>query len=148
MRIDKLTTKFQQALGDAQSIAVGQDQQFIEPLHLLAALLDQEDGGSASLLSRAGVNVPRLREATKQAILRLPKVEGHGGEVQISRELNGLLNLSDKEAQKRGEQLIAPELFLLALAEDKDDAGRVFKENAGSTEASNQASKAVPGGES
>src|ERR1700704_6480986 len=67
MRIDKLTTKFQQALGDAQSVAVGQDNQFIEPLHLLAALLDQEDGTSASLLSRAGVNVPRLREATKQA---------------------------------------------------------------------------------
>src|SRR6266516_4652140 len=117
MRLDKLTTKFQQALGDAQSIAVGQDNPFIEPLHLLAALLDQEDGGSASLLSRAGVNVPRLREATKQAILRLPKVEGQGGEVQISRELNGLLNLTDKEAQKRGDQFIASELFLLALAE-------------------------------
>src|SRR5438094_1909151 len=128
MRLDKLTTKFQQALGDAQSIAVGQDQQFIEPLHLLAALLDQEDGGSASLLSRAGVNVPRLREATKQAILRLPKVEGHGGEVQISRELNGLLNLTDKEAQKRGDQFIASELFLLALAEDKGEAGRKQKE--------------------
>jgi len=152
MRLDKLTTKFQQALGDAQSIAVGQDHQFIEPLHLLAALLDQEDGGSASLLSRAGVNVPRLPEATKQAILRLPKVEGHGGEVQISRELNGLLNLTDKEAQKRGDQFIASELFLLALAEadskNAGEAGRLLKENGGSKKAIDQAIKAVRGGES
>src|SRR5436190_24040381 len=100
MRLDKLTTKFQQALGDAQSIAVEQDQQFIEPLHLLAALLDQDDGASASLLSRAGVNVPRLREATKQALLRLPKVEGHGGEVPISREVDGLPHRTDKGAQE------------------------------------------------
>src|SRR3989441_5398642 len=135
MRIDKLTTKFQQALGDAQSVAVGQDHQFIEPLHLLAALLDQEDGASASLLSRAGVNVPRLRESLKQAISRLPKVEGHGGEVQISRELNGLLNLTDKEAQKRGDQFISSELFLLALAEDKGEAGRLLKENGGGKKA-------------
>ena len=135
MRLDKLTTKFQQALGDAQSVAVGQDNPFIEPLHLLGALLDQEDGGSASLLSRAGVNVPRLREATRQAISRLPKVEGQGGEVQISRELNALLNLTDKEAQKRGDQFIASELFLLALAEDKGEAGRLLKENGGSKKA-------------
>src|SRR6266853_1566657 len=143
MRLDKLTTKFQQALGDAQSVAVGQDHQFIEPLHLLAALLDQEDGASASLLSRAGVNVPRLRESLKQAISRLPKVEGHGGEVQISRELNALLNLTDKEAQKRGDQFIASELFLLALTEDKGEAGRLLKENGGSKKAIDQAIKAV-----
>src|ERR1043166_4665792 len=148
MRLDKLTTKFQQVLGDAQSVAVGQDNPFIEPLHLLAALLDQEDGGSASLLSRAGVNVPRLREATRQAISRLPKVEGQGGEVQISRELNALLNLTDKEAQKRGDQFIASELFLLALAEDKGEAGRLLKENGGSKKAIDQAIKAVRGGES
>src|SRR2546423_1827390 len=152
MRLDKLTTKFQQALGDAQSVAVGQDNPFIEPLHLLAALLDQEDGGGASLLSRAGVNVPRLREATKQAISRLPKVEGQGGEVQISRELNALLNLTDKEAQKRGDQFIASELFLLALAEadaeDKGEAGRLLKENGASKKAIDQAIKAVRGGES
>src|SRR5438093_4367611 len=148
MRIDKLTTKFQQALGDAQRIAVGQDHQFIEPLHRLAASPDQEDGASASLLSRAGVNVPRLREATKQAISRLPKVEGHGGELQISRELNALLNLTDKEAQKRGDQFIASELFLLALTEDKGEAGRLLKENGGSKKAIDQAIKAVRGGES
>src|SRR5436190_13015115 len=146
MRLDKLTTKFQQALGDAQSIAVGQDHQFIEPLHLLAALLDQEDGGSASLLSRAGVNVPRLREATKQAILRLPKVEGHGGEVQISRELNNLLNLTDKEAQKRGDQFIASELFLLAAADDKGEAGRLLREAGLTRKALETAIEAVRGG--
>jgi len=147
MRFDKLTTKFQQALADAQSIAVGQDHQFIEPAHLLAALLAQEDGTAASLLSRAGVNVPRLREGAKQAISRLPKVEGHGGEVQISRELNGLLNLADKEAQKRGDQFIASELFLLALADDKGEAGRLLKEQGGSKKAIDQAIKAVRGGE-
>src|SRR6266566_3661844 len=148
MRFDKLTTKFQQALADAQSIAAGQDQQFIEPLHLLFALLQQEDGSAASLLSRAAVNVPRLREAAKQAISRLPKVEGHGGEVQISRELNGLLNLTDKEAQKRGDQFIASELFLLALTDDKGEAGRLLKESGGNKKAIDQAIKAVRGGES
>src|SRR5215471_3290228 len=147
MRLDKLTTKFQQALGDAQSVAVGNDQQFIEPLHVLSALLAQDDGGSASLLSRAGVNVPKLRDALRQAISRLPKVEGHGGEVQISRELNALLNLTDKEAQKRGDQFIASELFLLALADDKGEAGRILKENGGSKKAIGQAIEAVRGGE-
>ncbi|HEX9192756.1 MAG TPA: ATP-dependent chaperone ClpB [Burkholderiales bacterium] len=148
MRFDKLTTKFQEALADAQSMAVGQDHQFIEPLHLLAALLQQDGGSAASLLSRAGVNAPRLREAARQAISRLPKVEGHGGEVQISRELNALLNLTDKEAQKRGDQFIASELFLLALADDKGEAGRLLKENGGSKKAIDQAIKAVRGGES
>jgi ATP-dependent Clp protease ATP-binding subunit ClpB len=147
MRFDKLTTKFQQALADAQSIAVGQDHQFIEPAHLLAALLAQEDGTAASLLSRAGANVPRLREALKQAISRLPKVEGHGGEVQISRELNNLLNLADKEAQKRGDQFIASELFLLALADDKGETGRLLKEQGGTKKAIDQAIRAVRGGE-
>jgi ATP-dependent Clp protease ATP-binding subunit ClpB len=148
MRFDKLTTKFQQALADAQSLAVGQDHAFIEPVHLLSALLAQEDGGTASLLSRAGVNLPRLREALSQAVSRLPRVEGHGGEVQISRELNGLLNLTDKEAQKRGDQFIASELFLLALAEDKGEAGRLLKEHGGARKAIDQAIKAVRGSES
>ncbi|MFZ5463811.1 MAG: Clp protease N-terminal domain-containing protein, partial [Pseudomonadota bacterium] len=87
MRFDKFTTKFQQALADAQSMAVGNDNQFIEPVHLLLALLNQEDGGTASLLARAGVNVPPLRNALQRAVERLPKVEGHGGEVQIGRDL-------------------------------------------------------------
>src|SRR5260221_12862764 len=146
--MDKLTAKFRQALGDAQGVAGGQDDQFNETVHVLADWLDQEDGASASLLSRAGVNVPRLREATKQAILRLPKVEAHGGGVHISRELNGLLNLTDKEAQKRGDQFIASELFLLALTEDKGEAGRLLKEAGGGKKAIDQAIKAVRGGES
>ena len=118
MRFDKLTTKFQQALADAQSLALGNDNGFIEPQHLLAALLAQEDGGTASLLARAGVAVPRAAERrSSNAIDRLPKVEGTGGEITISRDLNNLLNLTDKEATKRGDQFIASELFLLALTE-------------------------------
>ncbi len=148
MRLDRLTTKFQQALADAQSVAVGNDNQFIEPVHVLAALLDQEDSGTASLLARAGVNVPKLREGVKKAIERLPKVEGHGGEIQIGRDLSNLLNLTDKEAQKRGDQYIASELFLLALADDKGEAGRLLKETGGSKKAIEQAIKAVRGGES
>ena len=96
MRLDKLTTRFQQALAEAQSIAVGNDQQFIEPQHLLAAMLDEEGAGTASLLQRAGVNVPPLKSALKAAIDRLPKVEGHGGEVQVGRDLGRLLNLCDR----------------------------------------------------
>src|SRR5512145_324145 len=103
MRFDRFTTKLQQALADAQSLAVGRDNAYIEPQHLLLALLDQQDGGAASLLARAGVNVQPLRDALRASIERLPKLEGHGGEVNISRELNNLLNLTDKEAQKRGD---------------------------------------------
>jgi len=148
MRLDKLTTKFQQALADAQSLAVGNDNSYIEPVHLLSALIAQEDGGTASLLARAGVNVARLREALKGAIGRLPKVEGTGGEVQISRELTNLLNLTDKEAQKRGDQFIASEMFVLALAEDKGEAGRLLKEAGGSKKAVEQAVTALRGTES
>src|SRR5205814_598842 len=101
MRIDKLTTKFQQALADAQSIALGLDNGFIEPQHVLLALIDQQDGGTRSLLARAGVNVAGLSQALQKSIERLPKVEavgGGGGEISISRDLNNLLNLTDKEA--------------------------------------------------
>ncbi len=102
MRFDKLTTKFQQALADAQSIAVGNDNPYIESQHMLLALLQQEDGGTASLLQRAGANVLLLRDALKKAIERLPKVDDTSGEISPSRELSKLLNLADKEAQKRG----------------------------------------------
>jgi ATP-dependent Clp protease ATP-binding subunit ClpB len=146
--MDKLTTKFQQALADAQSLAVGGDNPYIEPVHVLAALLAQEDGGTASLLQRAGVNVPGLKDALRQAIERLPKVQGQGGEVQVSRELNSVLNLTDKEAQKRGDQYIASELFVLALADDKGEAGRLLKQAGGSRKAIEQAIQAVRGGES
>jgi ATP-dependent Clp protease ATP-binding subunit ClpB len=146
MRFDKLTTKFQQALADAQSLALAGDAGYIEPQHLLAALLAQEDGGTASLLARAGVQLPRLQTALKQAIERLPKVEGTGGEIGLSRDLNNLLNLTDKEATKRGDQFIASELFLLALADDKGATGRLLKENGLTRKALEAAIEAVRGG--
>jgi len=148
MRFDKFTTKFQQALSDAQSIAVGGDQQFIEPQHLLLALLNQDDGGTASLLQRAGVNVPPLKAALEKAVARLPKVEGTGGEVQVGRDLANLLNLTDKQAQKRGDQFIASEMFLLALTEDKGETGRLLKEHGVQKKALDAAIEAVRGGSS
>ena len=147
MRFDKLTTKFQQALSDAQSVAVGNDNPFIEPQHLLAALLDQQDGGTASLLSRAGANVQPLRTALQKSIERLPKVEGQGGEVTVSRDLGNLLNVTDKEAQKLGDQFIASEIFLLAAVGDKGEAGRLLKEHGATRQAVEQAVQAVRGGE-
>jgi ATP-dependent Clp protease ATP-binding subunit ClpB len=146
MRLDKLTTKFQQALADAQSLAVGHDNQMIEPVHLLLALLQQDDGGSASLLSRAGVNVPALKAELDRAIDRLPQVQGHGGEVAIGRDLGNLLNLTDKEAQKRGDQFIASEMFLLALCDDKGEAGRLAKQHGLAKKALEAAVEAVRGG--
>jgi ATP-dependent Clp protease ATP-binding subunit ClpB len=129
MRLDKLTTKLQQALADAQSLAVGNDNQYIDPVHLLTALLNQDDGATSSLLQRAGVNVPGLASGLKSGMDRLPKVSGTGGEVQIGRELAALLNLADKEAQKHNDQFIASEMVLIALADEKSDAGRVAREN-------------------
>jgi len=146
MRFDKLTTKFQQALADAQSKALANDNGFIEPQHLLSSLLEQDDGGTASILSRAGVAVPRLKQALASAIGRLPKVEGQGGEISVSRDLNNLLNLTDKEAAKRGDQFIASELFLLALADDKGDTGRLLKDVGLSRKALETAIETVRGG--
>ena len=147
MRIDKLTTKFQQALADAQSLALANDAGFIEPQHLLLALINQDDGGTASLLSRAGVAVPRLKTALEQAITHLPKVQGTGGEMTISRDLNNLLNLTDKDATRRGDQFVASELFLLALLTDKSDTGRLFKEHGANKQALEAAVLAVRGSE-
>ncbi|MBP8133299.1 MULTISPECIES: ATP-dependent chaperone ClpB [Zoogloea] len=147
MRYDKLTTKFQQALSDAQSLAVGNDQQFIEPQHLLLALLNQDDGSTASLLQRAGVNGAGLKAALTKALTRLPKVEGHGGDVSVGRDLGNLLNMTDKAAQKRGDEFIASEMFLLALADDKGETGRLLKENGLTKKALEQAIDAVRGGE-
>ncbi len=146
MRIDKFTTKFQQALADAQSLALGNDNGFVEPQHLLAALLQQEDGGTSSLLARAAVNVPALQTAITKAIGRLPKVEGQGGEISISRDLSNLLNLTDKIATKRGDQFIASELFLLALADDKGEAGKLLKDSGLTKKALESAIEAVRGG--
>jgi len=147
MRFDKLTTKFQQALNDAQSIAVGNDNPSIEAQHLLSALLSQEDGGTASLLAHAGVNLAPLKVGLQQAIERLPKVENNAGDAAISRDLNNLLNLTDKHAQKRGDAYIASEMFLLALADDKGETGRLLKQNGLTKAALEQAIQAVRGGE-
>jgi ATP-dependent Clp protease ATP-binding subunit ClpB len=146
MRLDKLTTKLQEALADAQSQAVGNDNQYIDPVHLLIALLNQDDGGSRSLLQRAGANIGGLTGALKSALQRLPKVSGNGGEVQIGRELLSLLNLADKEAQKHGDQFIASEMVLLALTEDKSEAGRLARENGLTRNALEAAITAVRGG--
>ncbi|MDR0776901.1 MAG: ATP-dependent chaperone ClpB [Azonexus sp.] len=147
MRLDKLTTKLQQALSDAQSLAVRGDQQFIEAQHLLLALIDQEDGGTRSLLARAGVNVPALRAGLEAALKGLPQVSGHDGDVTVSRDLANLLNLSDKEAQKRGDQFIASEMLLLALTEDKGETGRLAKQHGLTRKALEAAIMAVRGGQ-
>ena len=146
MRLDKLTTKFQEALGDAQSLALANDNQYIDPLHVTSALLAQSDGAARSLLQRAGVNVGSLQKAVDAALKGLPQVQGAGGEVQIGRELVNVLNLADKEATKRGDQFIASELFLLALTEDKCTAGRLAKENGLTRKALEAAIEAVRGG--
>src|SRR5271169_5497164 len=148
MRFDKMTTKFQQALSDAQSLAVGSDNQFIEPQHLLLALLNDADSGAGSLLARAGGNVNALKAALTDAVSRLPKVEGHGGEVQVGRDLTNLLNLTDKEAQQRGDQFIASEMFLLALTNDKGECGRLMKQHGVPRPPLEQAISAVRGGAS
>ena len=127
MRFDKFTTKLQEALAEAQSSALGKDQQYIEPEHLLLALLGQEDGGASGLLAKAGGNVNLLRKSLSEAVARLPTVEGTPGEVMLSRDLTQLLNVADKQAQKRGDQYIASELFLLAAAGDKGRIGELFK---------------------
>jgi ATP-dependent Clp protease ATP-binding subunit ClpB len=147
MRFDKLTTKFQQALADAQSMAVGRENSFIEPQHLLLALLEQDDGGAAALLQRAGVNVGGLKTALQKSVERLPRMQGGGGEMQIGRELSNLLNVTDREAQKRGDQFIASEMFLLALTEDKGETGRIAKEHGLQRKALEAAVEAVRGGE-
>ena len=147
MRFDKLTTKLQQAISDAQSLAVGSDNQFIEPQHLLLALLNDNDSGAGSLLSRAGGNVNALKTALTDAVSRLPKVEGHGGEVTLGRDLSNLLNLTDKAAQKRGDQFIATEMFLLAACDDKGETGRLLKQHGVSSAPLEQAINAVRGGE-
>ena len=148
MRFEKFTTRFQQAFAEAQSLAVGQDNPYIEPAHLLLALTEQDDGGTSSLLARAGANVAALKEGLRTSLGRLPKVEGHGGEVSVSRELGNLLNVTDKQAQQRGDQFIASELFLLALADDKGETGKLLRSHGVSKAALEQAVQDVRGGQS
>ena len=128
MRADKLTSKYQQALADAQSLALGNDNQFIEPLHLMGALLDQEGGSTTHLLGLAGVDVARLHKALSRSVENLPRIQGHNGEVYLSKDLERLLNLSDKFAQQRKDQYISSELFSLAAAGDKSEIGRLMRE--------------------
>src|SRR5919204_708213 len=147
MRFEKFTTKLQEALTEAQSAALGQDHQYIEPQHLLLSLLNQEDGSVAGLIAKAGGNPNALRKALTEQIARLPKVQGTPGEVHISRDLAQLLNVADKEAQKRGDQYIASELFLLACAGDKGEIGRLLKQAGVSKAALEKAIDEVRGGE-
>jgi ATP-dependent Clp protease ATP-binding subunit ClpB len=147
MRFEKFTTKLQEALAEAQSAALGNDHQYIEPQHLLAALLAQEDGGIAGLVNKAGGNPGILKKELSNSIGRLPKVEGTPGEVHISRDLAQLLNVADKEAQKRGDQYIASELFVLAAAGDKGEIGRILKQAGLSKSNLEKAIAEVRGGE-
>jgi ATP-dependent Clp protease ATP-binding subunit ClpB len=127
MRMDKLTSRFQQALADAQSLAVGRDHNMLEPVHVLTALLDQQGGSTQPMLAQAGVNVAALRTRLGQILDRLPKVSGQEGNLGVGNDLNRLLNLTDKLAQKRGDQFIASELFVLAALEDKGETGAALK---------------------
>src|SRR6187401_487887 len=131
MRMDKLTTNFQQALADAQSLAVGRDHQFIEPVHVMAALLEQQGGSVTGILTKAGANLNLLRSQIGEAIDRLPSVEGTPGEVHIGNELTKLLNVTDKLAQERDDAYISSELFLLAAAQSKGDLGRILERAGG-----------------
>ncbi|MCC7255897.1 MAG: ATP-dependent chaperone ClpB, partial [Dokdonella sp.] len=127
MRMDKLTSRFQQALADAQSLAVGRDHNMLEPAHLMAALLDQQGGSTMPLLTQAGVNVPALRTRIGQMIERLPRVSGQEGNINVSNDLTRLLNLTDKLAQQRGDDFIASELFVLAALEAKGELADALK---------------------
>ena len=127
MRMDKLTSRFQQALADAQSLAVVRDHNMLEPAHLMTALLDQNGGSTTPLLAQAGVNVAALRTRLGQALDRLPSVKGQEGNINVSNELNRLLNVTDKLASQRGDAFVASELFILAALDDKGDVGQALK---------------------
>src|SRR5699024_11026276 len=128
MRMDKLTSKLQEALGEAQSLAVGRDHSQIEPLHVLQALLDQEAGSARHLIEAAGVDVREVRNRLIKAIENLPTIGEATGEVPPTQALGRRLNLADKLSQQRGDAFISSELFLLAALEDKGDSGRILKE--------------------
>ncbi len=127
MRMDKLTSRFQQALADAQSLAVGRDNNMLEPAHLMMALLEQQGGSTVPLLAQTGVNVPLLRQRVSEMLQQLPAVKGQEGNINVSNELTRLLNLTDKLAQQRGDAFIASELFLLAAVDDKGAVGQALK---------------------
>src|SRR5579862_1110537 len=128
MRQDKLTAKFQAALADAQSLALGRDNQIIEPAHVLLAMLDDAGGTVRPLLIKAGADVNRLRSELGALLDKLPQVEGAPGELHVSNDLQRLLNVTDKLAQKIGDQFVSSELFVLAALEDKGALARVLKD--------------------
>ncbi len=134
MLMDKLTSRFQQALADAQSLAVGRDNNMLEPVHLMSALLEQQSGSTVPLLAQAGVNVALLRQRIGEALQRLPQVAGQEGNINVSNDLTRLLNVTDKLAQQRGDAFIASELFVLAALDDKGEVGQALKA-AGATKA-------------
>ena len=147
MRMEKLTSKFQMALADAQSLAVGLDNQFIEPVHLMMALLDQQGGTARHLLTKSGAKVNLLRSRLGEAVEKLPKVEGAAGDVHISTDLNKLLNVTDKLAQDRGDQYISSELFVLAACDNKGELGRILADSGVVRGAVDQAIDELRGGQ-
>jgi ATP-dependent Clp protease ATP-binding subunit ClpB len=146
MRFDKFTTKLQAALANAQSLAVRHDNQYIEPVHVLLALIEDEDASASSLLQRAGVNVAALTAALNAALERFPKVTGTGGEVQLSRDSVSLFNLAEKESHQRGDQFLASEIVLLAFCDDKSEAGQLARQHGLKKAAMQAAIEAVRGG--
>ena len=148
MRMDKLTSKFQLALQDAQSLALGRDHQFIEPIHLMIALLDQEGGSTRGLLTKADVNVNQLRSRLGEAVDRLPTVSGgDAGSVHVSNDLSKLLNVTDKIAQQRKDQYISSELFVLAALEDKGSLGNLLRDAGATKGALEKAIEGMRGGQ-
>ncbi|MCC6592362.1 MAG: type VI secretion system ATPase TssH, partial [Xanthomonadales bacterium] len=147
MRMDKLTSKFQQALADAQSLAVGRDHNVIEPVHVLIALLDQQGGSTKPLLSQAGVNPTALRGRLGEIFDKLPQVKGNEGNLSIGNDLNRLMLLTDKLAQQRGDAFIASELFVLAALEDKGEVGKALKAAGADKARIEQAIAGMRGGE-
>lgn len=148
MRQDKLTTKCQQALGEAQSLALAHDNQYIEPVHLLLAVMNDQEGSASSLIERSGGNAKRVRDEAQAAVERLPKVTGTSGDVQVSRDLIRALNLTEKEAMQRGDQFISTEMFLLALAGADMEASRILASAGVTKKLLEAAIEAVRGGES
>jgi len=147
MRIDKLTSKLQTALADAQSIAVGKDHNFIEPVHLMQALMDQQGGSIKPLLKQIGVEPGRVRQAIAKEIENLPEVQNSAGDVSMSNDMGRLFNISDKLAQQRGDQFVSSELMLLAALEDRGSLGRVLREQGVDKAALEKAIKEVRGGD-
>ncbi|MGY8871367.1 MAG: ATP-dependent chaperone ClpB [Pseudomonadales bacterium] len=148
MRPDKFTSKLQDALGEAQSLAVGKDHNFIEPIHLLAAFLQQQEGSVRPLLAQAGATLPQLTRSVGEALDRLPQVQSPDGEIRLSQNMARIFNLTDKLAQKRGDQFIASELIVLAMLEDKSDAGKVLKSAGVTKQSLEQAINNMRGGDS